>query len=93
MADTLARPAEEQEERKHTGIMHHVNETGDVKILWDAENEDEVAAARAAFDELTGKKGFAAFTVKGRRGDKGDKIDAFDPAAERIILVPQIVGG
>ena len=65
---------------------------GDTKVIWDKANADEVANARRMFDELVGK-GFAAFSVKGKDGEKDQRIRAFDPAAERIILVPAMQGG
>jgi len=64
---------------------------GDLKVIWDPENDDEVAAARAQFATLT-KKGFMAYSV-GAGGRKGTLIRAFDPAAEKIILSPPLVGG
>lgn len=74
-------------------IMSEINETGDTKVLWDKDNADEVAAARATFDKLVTKGRHAAFAVKGKDGAKGARIHEFDPDAERIILVPQIAGG
>jgi hypothetical protein len=69
-----------------------LDSTGDTKVIWDADNADEVAAAKAQFDALK-KKGFAAFKVKGVTGAKGAKIDEFDPDAEKMILVPPMAGG
>lgn len=70
-------------------IMDRV--AGDLKVIWDPANEDEVAAAREQFDTLTGK-GFLAYTV-GDRGRKGTQVRTFDPAAEKIILAPAMQGG
>lgn len=74
-----------------TGTMAVLNETGDVKTVWDADNEAEVQAARKTFDELRAK-GFAAYKVN-RSGEKGEVIRKFDPEAEAIILAPPMVGG
>jgi hypothetical protein len=74
-----------------TGELAIMNATGDTKIIWDSENEDEVAVARRTFTELRGK-GYAAYAVK-KNGDKGEVIREFDPEAERIILAPAMVGG
>lgn len=74
-----------------TGTMAVLNQTGDVKTVWDSENEDEVSAARKQFDDLR-KKGFLAYRVK-RNGTKGEVIRTFDPEAESIILAPPMVGG
>jgi hypothetical protein len=69
-------------------ILDH---TGDTKIMWSADNRDEVAAARATFDTLRGK-GYLAYKVD-RKGEKAEVIRAFDPEAEKVILAPQTVGG
>lgn len=76
----------------YTGIMSELNESGDTKVIWDRNNPDEVAAARATFDALAKTKRYLAYKVK-EGGDQGEQIRAFDPNAERIILVPPMVGG
>lgn len=73
------------------GEMRVVDGTGDTKIIWDADNKDEVAAAKETFDRLT-KKGHKAYMVK-KDGEQGKIITEFDPAAEKIILAPRMVGG
>ena len=70
-------------------IMDH---TGDTKLLWDSANKDEVDNARETFNRLT-KKGYLAYAVKGKNGDRGEQVKSFDPEAERIILTPPLVGG
>lgn len=65
---------------------------GDTKVLWDKRNPDEVANARRTFDELK-KKGYAAFRVNGKEGEKGEQMATFDPDAERMIMVPPMKGG
>jgi hypothetical protein len=64
---------------------------GDLKLSWDSDNEKEVTAAREVFDKKI-KEGWSAFGEK-RLGRKGDRIKTFDPDAERIVLVPHIIGG
>ncbi len=73
------------------GEMAILDGTGDTKVIWDAHNPDEVAAAKAQFDTLK-KKGFIAYTVN-KKGDKGEVIREFDPDAEKIILSPPLAGG
>lgn len=73
--------------------MAVLDRSGDLKIIWDKNNADEVAAARAQFKELTEKKRFLAYKVLDKAGEKGEVIKEFDPNAERIILAPQMVGG
>jgi hypothetical protein len=67
-------------------------EAGDTRIIWDSENEVEVANARRSFEELVGRQGYAAFAVKGD-GEKGRQIRQFDPNTEKLILAPAIAGG
>lgn len=71
--------------------MHVMDVTGDTKVMWSADNPDEVENAKATFDRLKGK-GFLAYTVKDN-GEKGEMIRKFDKTAERIIMAPQLVGG
>jgi hypothetical protein len=68
-----------------------IGHEGDTKVIWDRNNADEVANARETFDALRAK-GFAAFSVKDD-GERNVRLDAFDPAAEKIILVPRMQGG
>jgi len=74
------------------GLMHELDKTGDTRVMWDRGNSDEVAAARRQFADLT-KKGFIAYRAEGKDGNRGEVIREFDPDAERIILVKQLVGG
>ena len=69
-----------------------LGESGDTKIIWDKRKEDEVDAAKATFKALT-KKGYRAFHVTGKDGEKGEEMKEFDATAERLILVPQMSGG
>ena len=73
------------------GEMNILDTTGDTKVIWDPENDDEVEAARDQFDTLI-EKGFSAFQVK-KNGEKGREIKRFNPEAGKIIMVPVVVGG
>ena len=64
---------------------------GDLKVIWDSENKEEVAAAEDQFDTLL-KKGYIAYSVD-KKGEKGKQIKKFDPDAEKIILAPVLQGG
>jgi hypothetical protein len=64
---------------------------GDLKVTWSVDDPNEVEMARKQFSELRAK-GFLAFRVD-KQEDKGEQITEFDPAAEKIILAPQIRGG
>jgi hypothetical protein len=74
------------------GEMAVMDMSGDTKVIWSRDNADEVEMARKQFAEFK-KKGFAAFSVKGKNGDKDVQIHEFDPSAERIIFIPPMVGG
>jgi len=74
------------------GLIERMGPEGDTKSIWDRNNEAEVEAARKTYDDLT-DKGYRAYHVKGKDGDKGDPMDEFDPDCERMILVPPLQGG
>jgi hypothetical protein len=73
------------------GEMRLMGTSGDTKIVWDSEQDDEVENARRTFNDLK-RKGYAAFDV-GAKGQKGERIQEFDPDAEKLIMVPAIAGG
>lgn len=65
---------------------------GDVRVMWDRTKKIEVDAMRKLFADLKAK-GYAAFTVKDKDGNKGEVIREFDPNAERMIMIPPMAGG
>ena len=71
--------------------MRWLDKTGDLKITFDPNNEDEVEAAETQFDELVAK-GYTAFAAE-KDGSQGKKMKNFDAKAARIILVPKLAGG
>jgi len=73
------------------GQLRAMGTAGDLKVIWDPDNEDEVAAAQQTFDDLRAK-GFNAYRVR-RRGEAGDVVKEFDPEAEKLILAPPMAGG
>lgn len=74
------------------GLISSLDRSGDVRHMWDKNNEDEVEAAEALFDRLR-ESGHIAYRAVGKKGEKGEVIREFDPEAERIIMVKQLVGG
>lgn len=64
---------------------------GDLKVVWDPENSDEVDHAQKTFDEMR-EKGFTAYSVD-RKGEQAEVVTKFDPDAEALILAPAVVGG
>jgi len=73
------------------GEIRWLDETGDSRITWNPENEDQVDAAEAQFDVLLGK-GYKAFRVK-KDGSQGQQIKKFDAEAGTIIMTKGLVGG
>jgi len=65
---------------------------GDEEVSWDKDDPESVEKARQKFLEfLAERKGYAA--LMGPDGQKGKLVTDFDPEAERIVLMPMIVGG
>lgn len=73
------------------GQLRIMGGAGDTKLIWDADNDDEVANAKRTYDDLI-SKGFTAFEVK-NDADKGERMRRFDPEAEKVIMVPRMAGG
>ena len=74
------------------GELAVMGRQGDTKIIWDKHRAEEVENARRTFDEMR-KKGYLAYAVRGREGEKGSQIHEFDPEAERLIMAPPMRGG
>jgi len=74
-------------------ILHP--DEGDLKIIWDPENEADVEQARKTFDEWVKDKKHAAYAVSAKgEAIKSKRIREFDPELEKIILGPaEFVGG
>lgn len=72
--------------------MAITDETGDTKVMWSKDNEDEIENARRTFKDMK-KKGYTAFRVEGKKGEAGAQMDEFDPDAERIIFTKPQAGG
>lgn len=65
---------------------------GDVKVMWDRTKKIEVDAMRKLFADLR-SKGYAAYTVNDKDGNKGTVVREFDPDLERLIMIPPMAGG
>ena len=77
---------------KGKNIIHTLDNSGDTRLMWSSDNEDEIKAARDLFRSLKAKQ-YTAYRAEGKEGKKGEVITEFDPEAERIIMVPRQVGG
>jgi len=64
---------------------------GDLKVIWDPDNKEEVEMARETFNKMK-KKGFAAYQVDDD-GGKTEFLTKFDPSVEKMILSPIPSGG
>jgi hypothetical protein len=73
------------------GVLIEMSQAGDVKKMWDKNNQDEVDDAERSFDDLS-DKGYLAYTVD-KDGNKGKLIREFNPDAEKIIMSPPMAGG
>ena len=62
---------------------------GELRLTWSKDNDEEVARARATFDEYL-KKGWLAI---GESADQKKQIFRFDPDLEKIVLAPLMMGG
>ena len=68
------------------GLMRILSENGDDRLVWDRSKKDEVKDAYNKFSELLGK-GHVAYNIL-QSGQRGHKIDTFDPLAEEILMCP-----
>lgn len=75
--------------RQHS--MQIMDPTGHTTVSWSEGNTAEVEVARTTFTEML-KKGYQAFRV-GKDGGRGTRMTEFDPGAEEMLLIPQLVGG
>ena len=66
--------------------------TGDSKIMWSKDNQDEIDVARRTFNDMKAK-GYGCFKVVGKKGEAGEQVDSFDPNAERYIFTKPMAGG
>jgi hypothetical protein len=84
-------PAEALSQTSIQGTMSIMGKEGDLKVTWNSDEPDEVAAARVQFSNLVGK-GYLAFKTD-KKGGQGEQMREFDVTAERVILVKQLKGG
>lgn len=75
-----------------TGIMHELCRRGDVPIMWNKDNPEEVALAREAFRNAK-RAGFTIYRSEGKDGHRGQVVTEFDPKDQRLIMVRPHAGG
>ena len=64
---------------------------GDIRVEWNPESDEEVEVAKKSYKDAI-KKGYKAFRMFDS-GKKGEQLDHFDATAEKILMVPPIMGG
>jgi hypothetical protein len=82
---------EDVELKPGQSVMAVMDETGDTKVFWNQDNQDEVDNARETFDRMKAK-GYTAFRL-GKKDEQGEVMKTFDPKAERITFAPPMQGG
>jgi hypothetical protein len=79
-------------------LMQIMDPTGHTTVTWNPDDRESVADARREFNRLR-DAGYSAFRMNAVENgvavveEKGERIDRFDPAAGKVMMVPQLVGG
>jgi len=94
MIETTLRTATREEATEHVkaggGAFFILDpKAGDLKYIWDPENEVETEEAKRIFDRMTkpkseGGEGYDAFYVK--EGEPAERMTEFDPRAGKLHL-------
>jgi hypothetical protein len=71
-------------EKKCTGQLTFLSQSGDDKIVWDKDDVAQTSDAEKKFDEWK-KAGYQMFKI-GKKG-KQTPITKFDPEAEEILVI------
>lgn len=66
--------------------------SGDVRIMWDPRNKDEVKTAEKAWADARGK-GMVGHLVGAEDGEPGEVTREFPKKAGKVIMVQQLAGG
>lgn len=73
-------------------LLRILDKTGDTRISYGLESEEDLAAARAAFDAAVAK-GSSVFNVKPGSNETTQRVKSFDELSEEAIIVPKIAAG
>jgi hypothetical protein len=76
---------------QYTGSLCVLDLSGHSRMQWDRKSPQQVAAAKARFDELRAR-GYLAYKLE-KDGGQGEVITQFDPNAERLVMNAPMVGG
>lgn len=77
--------------RPGLSVMRVLTDNGDDRLTWDRSKPTEIKDAIKKFKDFL-SKGYKAFAVMAN-GQKGHRLDDFDPLMEEIIMVPSTVPG
>jgi hypothetical protein len=75
-----------------------LNWRGDTRVSYDVEkaeagDAEQVAAVHEAIRIFRDERARGATAFRVAPGEPAERIDAFDPAADQIVMVPRIAGG
>ena len=82
------------------GTLVIMGRSGDAKVAWDVAEPAQVETAMEKFKELK-SMGYLSFRVAPENGGadrqleayEPSQIDVFEPDAERILMIPPVMGG
>jgi len=80
------------------GTMQVMDSSGHTTVTWDPNSASSVRDAKRQFDDLR-RQNYQALRMNSihENGavveEKGERIDSFDPAAGKVMMVPQLRGG
>ena len=75
------------------GRLRILGRDGDRQIEWSRDDPDSLLLAEHELEQWIARPGYLAFGFKRLHLDAGERLDAFDPEAAEIVLVPQMRGG
>ena len=79
-------------------VLRILSKQGDTKYEWDVTRAEQgdaeaVAAVREAERIFTQQREKGATAFKVWPGRSAERLDAFDPLAEQVVMVPRVAGG
>jgi hypothetical protein len=75
------------------GRLRIMGREGDRQIAWSQDDPESLRIAASEVEQWMARPGHLVFGFKRLHLAAGEKLDAFDPEAAEIILVPQMRGG
>jgi len=75
------------------GRLRIMGREGDIQIDWHRDDPDSLRYAQREVERWLARPGHLAFGFTRPDLEAGEKLNAFDPEAVEIVLVPQMRGG